>query len=124
MFIYFLFRNLNNMLLFAWIPKPSFTGTVIIPLSPSFLANILRYNLPDMLWFLSAIFLLRAIWFNKAKIHKAYIHSFYAVAAIIEISQLSDRAPGTFDLLDLLFMGICAFIEGLLYNVSINRRLA
>ena len=123
MFIYLLFRDLNSMVLFAWITKPVFAGTVILPLKPSFLSDIFIYNLPDMLWFLSAIFFLRAIWFYKAEIQKAYIHSFYAIAAVFEISQLSDKVPGTFDLLDLFFMGACAFIEALLYNTSIKRRL-
>jgi len=124
MSIYLFFRDLNNMLLFAWVQKPLFAGTVLIPLRPSFFSNILRYNLPDTLWFLSAVFIFRCLWIYKIKIQKAYIHSFYVVAAIFEISQLSDKVPGTYDLLDLLFMGICAFIEGLLYNISIKRRLA
>jgi len=122
MLIYFLFRDLNNMILFAWIPKPVFTETVLLPSPQSIFSNILKFNLPDMLWFLSAILFLRFIWFYKAKIQKAYIHSFYAIAAIFEISQLSKKVPGTFDWMDLLFMGISAFVEGLLYNIFTRRR--
>jgi hypothetical protein len=122
--IYLLFRDLNNMLLFAWVPKPIFAGTALIPLRPSFFSNILRYNLPDTLWFLSAVLFFRYLWFYRIKTQKVYIHYFYAVAAIFEISQLSEKVPGTFDLLDLFFMGICAFIEGLLYNTSIKRGLS
>jgi glycopeptide antibiotics resistance protein len=66
---------------------------------------------------------LRFIWFHRTKIQKAYIHCFYAIGAIFEISQLSEKVPGTFDFLDLLFMGIGAFIEGLLYKTFIKRRL-
>ena len=116
MLIYFLFRDLNNMILFAWIPKPAFTETVLLPLKPSFFSNILKFNLPDTFWFLSVILFLRFIWFYKTKIQKAYIHIFYAITAIFEISQLSRKVPGTFDWMDLLFMGIGAYIEGLLYN--------
>jgi len=124
MVIYLLFRDLNNMLLFMWLPKLAFTGTVLIPLRPSFFFDALKYNLSDTLWFLSAILFLRFIWFYKTQIQKIYIHSFYAIAAIFEICQLSKKVPGTFDLLDLFFMGVCAFIEGLLYNTSIKRRFA
>jgi len=123
MLIYFLFRDLNNMILFAWIPKPEFAGTVLLPLGSSVLSNILKFNLPDTLWFLSAILFLRFIWFNKTKIQKAYIHFYYAIAAIFEISQVSKKVPGTFDWMDLLFMGIGAFVEGLLYNNFAKRRL-
>jgi len=122
MSIYFLFRDLNKMILFLWMPKPAFTDTVLIQLKPSFFSNILLYNLPDMFWFLSAILFLRFIWFHKIKIQKIYISCFYAFGAIFEISQLSEKVPGTFDLLDLLFMGISALLEGLLYKIRFTRR--
>jgi len=123
MLIYFLFRDLNNMILFAWIPKQVFTVTVLLPLKPSVFSNILKFNLPDTLWFLSAILFLRFIWFYKTKIQKVYIHFFYSIAAIFEISQLSKKVPGTFDCMDLLFISIGAFVEGLLYNIFTRRRL-
>ena len=63
--IYLLFRNVNKMILFSWISKPDFLGTILIPLKPSIYSNILRYNLPDMLWFIAAILFLRFIWFFK-----------------------------------------------------------
>jgi hypothetical protein len=56
------------------------------------------------------------IWFYKSKTQAAYIWCFYAAGLIIEISQMSEKIPGTFDLLDLFFLGIGAFVEGLLYN--------
>jgi len=120
--IYLLFRDINNMILFSWIPKPVSIGTALLPLRPSLFSNILKFNLPDMFWFLSAILFLRFIWFYRIKIQKVYIHFFYAIAVIFEISQLSKKVPGTFDWLDLLFMGIGAFVEGLLYNIFTRRR--
>jgi len=123
MVIYFLFRDVNNMILFAWIPKPQFLKTVLVPLQPSIFTNILKYHLPDMLWFVSAILLLRFIWFYKAKEQTLYILCFYGIALVLEISQLSEKVPGTFDWLDLLFFGISAFVEGLLYNIFIRRRI-
>jgi len=122
MLIYFLFRDLNKMILFLWVPKPVFSETVLIQLMPSFFSSILLYNLPDMFWFLSAILFLRYIWFYKIKIQKVYISCFYAIGAILEISQLLEKVPGTFDFLDLLFMGIGASLEGLLYKNRFTRR--
>jgi len=121
MAIYLLFRDVNNMILFAWIPKPQFFKTVLVPLQPSIFTDIFRYNLPDMLWFVSAVLLLRFIWFYKAKEQTAYILCFYGIALVLEISQLSEKVPGTFDWLDLLFFGIGAFVEGLLYKYFIRR---
>ena len=123
MAIYLLFRDVNNMVLFTWIPKPQFLKTVLVPLQPSIFTNILKYHLPDMLWFVSAILLLRFIWFYKAKEQTIYILCFYGIALVLEASQLSEKVAGTFDWLDLLFFGIGAFVEGLLYNIFIRRRI-
>ena len=122
--IYLLFRDLNNIVLFSWIPKPQFLKTILVPLQPSVLADFVRYHLPDTLWFVSAILFFRFIWFYKIKIQKAYIFSFYVIGLIIEISQSSEKIPGTFDWLDLFCMGIGAFVEGLLYKFFTTRRLA
>jgi hypothetical protein len=121
--IYLFFRDLNNIVLFAWMPKPEFFGNVLVPLKPSVLANFLKFHLPDMLWFLSGILFFRFIWFYKAKTQKVYIFCFCGIGVILETSQLSKNIPGTFDWLDLLFMGIGAFVEGLLYKFFIVRRL-
>ena len=120
--IYLLFRDIHNTVLFALMPKPEFLKTIAAPLKPSLFSDILRYNIPDMLWFVSAILFFRFIWFYKNTAQKSYIACFYGIGAIFEASQLSKNVPGTFDWMDLLFMGIGAFIEGLLYNVFIKRR--
>jgi len=123
MVIYLLFRNINNMLLFSWLPKPEFLKSNIILLTPSIFTNILKYNIPDMLWFVSAILFLRFIWFYKLKEQTVYIICFYIIGFVFEISQLSDKVPGTFDWLDLFFMSIGAFVESLLYKKFIRRRI-
>jgi asparagine N-glycosylation enzyme membrane subunit Stt3 len=121
--IYLLFKDLNNMIFINWITKLEFTKPVFIHLTPSTFSNILMYNIPDMFWFISGILFLRFIWFYKFKEQKVYIICFYIMGAVLEISQLSRNIPGTFDFLDLFFMGIGALIEGLLYNFFIKRRL-
>jgi hypothetical protein len=110
------------MILFSLIPKPQFLKTILVPLQPSTFTDILRYNIPDMLWFISAILFLRFIWFYKVKEQRVYIICFYGIGLIFEMSQLSEKIPGTFDLLDLLFLCIGAFSEGLLYKKFIARR--
>jgi hypothetical protein len=45
MCIYLFFRDLNNMILFKYIPKPEFAESVIIQLKPSIVSYVLIYNL-------------------------------------------------------------------------------
>jgi hypothetical protein len=75
-----------------------------------------------MLWFVSAILFLRFIWFYKIKTQTVYMVCFYGIGLVFEISQLSGKVPGTFDWLDLFFLCMGAFVEGLLYKFFIRRR--
>jgi hypothetical protein len=120
--IYFFFRN-RNVVLFAWLTKLPVLDYFLIPLKPSAFASFLRYNLPDMLWFLSGVLLLRCLWAGHWKEQTVYITVFYVIVLTIEISQLGDNVPGTFDPFDLLFMGITALFEGVIYNSFIKRRI-
>jgi len=122
MVIYLLFRDFDNMIIFFWIKKPEFLKNSLIPLKSSIITDILKYNIPDMLWLVSAILLFRFIWLYKNKIQTVYIICFYLIGSFYEISQLSGKVPGTFDWLDLLFFGIGAFVEGLLNKNFILRR--
>ena len=121
MSIYLFFRGLN-IILFEWIPKPTILGMFYKHLPSSAFTGILLYNLPDMLWFLSGLLLLRFIWFYNRKWQSIYIYCFYGVALIFETMQLFNNIPGTFDIMDLFFMGIGALLEGLLYKRLIYRR--
>jgi hypothetical protein len=120
--IYLLFRN-TNMLLFEWIPKLLFFKDVYIPTKQTVFTSMLFFNLPDALWFLSGILFLRFIWFSRYKEQNVYIICFFLIGVVFEISQLSENIPGTFDWLDLFFMGMTALLEGLLYKIFIQRRL-
>ena len=102
---------------------PEFTRDVVIQLQSSLFSSILKFNIPGMLWFVSGILLFRFLWFHKPMTQRIYVGCTYALGAIFEISELSERVPGTFDVLDLLFMGIGAFVEGLLYNNFVKRRI-
>ena len=120
MTIYIMFRDLNNLILFSWIQKPEFFETVLFPLKPSILTDILRFNIPDMLWFVSGILFLRFFWFYNNKTQFIYIVCFYVLGFLFELSQLFEFIPGTFDWLDLLFMSIGAFVEGIIYKIQLD----
>jgi hypothetical protein len=120
--IYLFFRGLN-IIIFEWIQKPTILEMFYKPLPSSIYTGMILYNLPDMLWFLSGLFLLRFIWFYDKKWQNIYIYSFYGIAFIFETTQLLNNVPGTFDIMDLFFMGIGAFFEGLLYKKFVSRRL-
>jgi hypothetical protein len=122
MSIYLFFRGLN-IIIFEWIQKPTILEMLYKPVPSSLFTGIILYNLPDMLWFLAGLFLLRFIWFYHRKWQNIYIYCFYGIAFIFETMQLSDNIPGTFDIMDLFFMGIGAFFEGLLYKKFIKRSL-
>ena len=64
--IYLFFRSLN-IVLFQWLPKPAVLDTFFIPLQSSPFASFFLYNLPDALWFLSGVLLLRFMWFTNRK---------------------------------------------------------
>lgn len=120
--IYILFRDINNMILFLWVLKPHFFESVLVPLKSSLFSNFLRFHLPDMLWFLSAILFFRFMWFDEMKMQKVYISCCYGAGLVLEVSQLSKNIPGTFDWFDLFFLGIAVFVESLLYKILIGRR--
>ncbi|MCL2233071.1 MAG: hypothetical protein FWB99_08350 [Treponema sp.] len=122
--VYLFFRDLTRIIFFAWVPLPEFLKPALAELPPSIFSSIVMHNTAGMLWFVSGIMFLRFVWFYRAKEQKVYIGCFCAAAAIMEIAQLSEKVPGTFDVLDLLFMGIGAFVEGLLYNFYVKRRIA
>jgi len=118
--IYLFFREIDKMIIFKWMPliKINFP----IKLNENIFSYFLMFNLPDMFWFLSGILFFRFLWFYNIKIQYIYILCFYVFGILLEISQLFTSVYGTFDWLDLLFFGIGAFVEGLLYNKFTRRR--
>ena len=121
MCIYLFFRDLNNMIIFRFIQKPEFAENVLIQLKPSMLSYVIKYNFPYMLWFLSGILFMRFIWFFNYKVQNIYVIGLYCIGFIYVLCKRLEGFPGTFDWLDLLFMGIGAFVEGLLYKKFILR---
>jgi len=114
--IYIFFRNVNNMVLFNIIPKPSFLMSSGNPINAgSIWVYMFLYNLPDGLWFLSGLLIIRAVWLAEEKQRLIYFCIFLLAALIMEISQISLSIPGTFDFLDIVFMVLFAITENLIF---------
>ena len=125
MSIYFFFRNLNNLLLFAWLPKPEFllTTPLISFNTDTIWGYLFVFNMPHGLWCLSGLFVIRAIWLTNIKWRAIYAGIFIAAASSLEISQLSDNRPGTFDTLDLASYGLAVFLESITFHNFTKRRI-
>ena len=119
--IYILFRN-QNLLLFHIFPKPSFLNIINFPVKTnSFLSNLFIYNLPGGLWFISGLLIIRAIWIDNQKWRITYSGIFTLLALILEISQLSLKIPGTFDLMDITLIFFIIFIDKIIFNKLIGK---
>jgi len=122
--IYAFFRNINNMILFRFIPKPSFLVSLYSPInSHSIWADMLIYNLPYGLWCLSGLLLVCAIWLNNAKWQAIYKGIYIAIVMSYVILKLPGVVHGTFDVLDLLFIGFFAFLESIFFTLFIRRKI-
>ncbi|MCL2600592.1 MAG: hypothetical protein FWD88_05375 [Treponema sp.] len=121
--VYLVFRDLSGLLFFEWVPFLGFAKGTLVHLEPSVFADIVKFNLAGMLWLVSGVLFLRFVWFHRIATQRVYVWCFYALGALVEISQLSEKVPGTFDLLDLAFMGAGALVEGLIYKAFAKRRI-
>jgi len=122
--VYFLFRDLGDLLFFARLPIFDFGGSARARLEPSFFADALMFNAAGMLWLVSGIMFFRFLWFYNPGAQKVYVGCFCAIAVALEAAQLSGGVPGTFDPLDLLFMGAGALAEGLAHKVFVGGKTA
>jgi len=121
--IYVFFRNLN-IAIFQFIPKPLFLDTLHVSLkTDNILVSMFLYNLPDGLWFLSGILVIRAIWLTNQKWRLIYFCVFSFIALTMEIIQIFKSIPGTFDLLDIAFMAFFAFVESIIFYKFVKGRI-
>jgi hypothetical protein len=112
--LYYLLRN-GDMLIYQWfafLPR----NTAVIPLShSSVLTDFARYNLSDGLWLLSGLLFLRALWHEQPKTCLIYRLCFLCLALLLEILQVFDGVPGTFDILDVITMASIALVESIVH---------
>jgi len=124
MAIYAFFRNTDNMRLFQYFPKLSFQNSLKISVKPdSIWSNMFIYNLPYGLWCLSGLLFIRAVWLTNTKWRKIYGGIFIAIVMSYVFLKLPGFIPGTFDILDLVFMCLFAFIESIIFIMFIRRTL-
>jgi hypothetical protein len=121
--IYAFFRNLS-IVLFQFVLKPSFLDLLHFPVrTDSLLVSMFLFNLPDGLWFLSGLLLIRAVWLTDLKWRAIYAGLFALLALAMETAQIFDAIPGTFDFLDIAFMAFFALAESIIFNLSMKRRV-
>jgi hypothetical protein len=114
--IYALYRN-SSLLAFEWFGNPRLFERMYIPQTITQpLSMLLVYSLPDGLWLLSGILLLRAIWLPDEKLCRIYVIAFCSLGILSEIFQLHEIIPGTFDMWDLSVMTVTIFTEGIIYK--------
>ena len=121
--IYVFFRN-HDVLLFQVFPKPLFLETLRFPVrTNNILMSMFLFNLPDGLWFLSGLLIIRAVWLANHKWRAVYACLFAFIALFMEILQIFENIPGTFDVLDIVFMAFFGFAENVIYNIFAKRRI-
>jgi len=124
MTIYVFFRNTNNMLLFHYLPKLSFINRLYFPLNANTIwSNMFIFNLPYGLWCLSGLLVIRAVWLTETKWGNIYGLVFIVIVMSYVFLKLPKIIPGTFDVLDLIYMCFFAFMESIIFNMFIRRKL-
>jgi hypothetical protein len=93
-----------------------------IRFSDNFFTYFIKYNLCDGLWLLSGILFLRFLWFNNPETGAHYIIIFIGIALLLELLQLTNYLPGTFDIFDIFTMALCALSEHCINYVLPHQR--
>ena len=121
--IYAFFRN-HDFVIYQFIPKPSYINMFNFTLKTDTLfTSMFLFNLPDGLWFLSGLLMIRAVWLTNPLWHLVYFLIFSIIAVFMETLQIFSFLPGTFDFLDILFMVFFAFFENLFFILLIKRKV-
>jgi len=122
--IYAFFRNIDNMILFQIFPKPENLNYLYFKVkTDTFWMYLFVFNLPHGLWCFSILLIIRAIWMHDNKWRIFYSGIFITAALSLEIAQLSETMPGTFDVFDLASYVFFAFVESIIFNLFIKRRI-
>jgi hypothetical protein len=110
--VYWFFRN-GDILFYGWTGMTDLPGfqRKTVEHVPVFL-TCLTGSLPDGLWVLSGIMLLRCVLWNNKKLCSVYLFVFCFFAIAYELLQISEKIRGTFDPADICFMVIAVVFEG------------
>ena len=124
MAIYALLRNVDSLILFRFFPKPGFLEAYPLKLNTgNIFVYIFVFQGPNILWLLTGLFTIRAIWIANRTWMQRYVIVFSVIAAAYELCQISPHFPGTFDILDVVLMCVTAFLESVIYIHFIDRRI-
>jgi hypothetical protein len=118
--IYYFFRT-RELLLLSWFTIKIDTSALLPKQGP--FQSFFAYNLPDGLWLISGLMLIKAIWWNEGKIYHIYKSIFCLLALSFELFQVLPNIPGTFDVLDLILMMAICFLESILHKFCSKRSL-
>ncbi len=111
--IYILFRS-KSLLMFRWISAYGLMSVVNALRSHAQIIRTLLpgwfiYSLPFALWIISYLFFVRAIWFkSKSASRNSWFWCIPLISIAAELGQYPRIVPGTFDVFDLLTIGIAA----------------
>ncbi|MDR2491238.1 MAG: hypothetical protein LBD20_07540 [Spirochaetaceae bacterium] len=116
--IYIFFRN-TNIIFYTWIGD-ILSGSVLFNMRytgalPPCL-HVITGSLPDGLWVLSGIMFLRVLWRDNPAKGGGCVWWFCMLAFSLELMQMSERFPGTFDIYDLCFMAAAAAVERVFFQ--------
>jgi hypothetical protein len=116
-----LFRG-RNLILFSELPSFLLVQSPLSGFNPTEpFVSFVCFNLPDGLWFLSGVLLIRSLWFGEKRWLRVYLSLFCGAALLLELIQLFPGVPGTFDPLDLITMAVFALTEGIIYKQVLRR---
>jgi len=119
--VYYCFRS-GDMLIHQWFDfLPRNTATIAFS-HPSVFIDFVRYNLPDGLWLLSGLLFLRVVWHEQMETFLIYRRCFLYLAFLLEMAQVFNSVPGTFDIFDVVTMGSFALLESIVYRVYLIGR--
>jgi hypothetical protein len=124
MAIYVFFRQINHIIFFQLFTKPAFlSGLPFYINSRNFALSFIVFQGPDILWLLCGLFFIRSVWIENKPWMQKYLTLFFIIAIVFELCQILPFFSGTFDIFDLLFLCITAFMESAIYNYFFRRIL-
>jgi|TARA_B100001971_G_C17889243_1_gene382118 hypothetical protein len=124
-FIYILFRE-KNLLMFSWFISMGLDSLINnfrdIVIWHNQIPDWITYNLPDGIWIYSLTSLMIIIWYkdsNKSKYFWLLIGPILGIT--LELGQLINLFPGTFDNIDLLFYFCGSGLPFFIFNQNKQR---
>jgi hypothetical protein len=115
-FVLYVFFRGKELLFYKFINKLGFKNIVFQDWNiDTTIPDIIKYNVPDGLWLLSGIFIIRWIWLRQNIISSIYVSVFFLCALVFETLQYYGVINGTYDRVDIIVLAVAYSTEELLY---------